>query len=87
FKTKRKILLENSAGLGNCIGTSLDEMSVLLSLISPTLQDNVGICIDTCHAYDAAQYDFGNPLVVEKFYNDIDTKIPGKLKLFHLNDS
>lgn len=87
FKTKRKILLENSAGKNNSLGNTLEEMSIILSQINPQLKDNVGICIDTCHAYDAGKYDFGNPDIVSKFYNDVDTIIPGKLKLFHLNDS
>jgi len=88
FTKKRQIVLENSAGKGNSLGVTLDEMSIVLSQINPTLRDNVNICIDTCHLSDASQYDFGTIGETDRFYNDFSQKIGlEKLKLFHMNDS
>lgn len=88
FKSKRKIVLENSAGLGNSIGKSLEEISIVLSLINPNLRNNVNVCIDTCHISDAGEYDLGKITEVDRFYSDF-SQIIGlpRLHLFHLNDS
>lgn len=88
FRNNRQIILENSAGLGNQIGQSLDEISYILSQINPTLIDNIKVCIDTCHIHDAGQYNFGSQEAVNNFYEDFNDKIGlNKLELFHLNDS
>lgn len=88
FKTKRKIILENSAGKGNQLGKTLDEISILCSLINPNLRDNVKVCIDTCHIFDAGQYNFDLPEETRRFYSDFNQKIGlNKLEVFHFNDS
>ena len=88
FKTKRKIILENSAGKGNQLGKTLDEISILLSLVNPSLRDNVKVCLDTCHIFDAAQYNLGIPDETRRFYSDFHQKIGlNKLEIFHFNDS
>lgn len=88
FKTKRKIILENSAGQGNSIGKSLDEISIITSLLDPNLRDNLRVCIDTCHACDAAEYNFGDIEHTRKFYADFSQKLGiSKLEVFHMNDS
>lgn len=78
------ILLENSAGQKNSIGSSLEELKIILDKLS---SKNYGICIDTCHAY-AAGYDLHNVETcrdfIEKLFNIIGRD---KLKLIHLNDS
>ncbi|NLK37637.1 MAG: deoxyribonuclease IV, partial [Epulopiscium sp.] len=45
------VLLETMAGKGTEIGSSFQELRDILELIE--LQDKVGICLDTCHVYDA----------------------------------
>ncbi len=88
MKKKRKLYLENSAGEGNKLGSTLDELSYIINGIPNELKNQVGICIDTMHIFGAGQYDFGNESNIVDFYHDFDTKLGlNYLKMFHLNDS
>ena len=77
------VLLETMAGKGTEIGRTFEELQEILSRVE--LSDKMGVCLDTCHVYDAG-YDLVNDLdgVLEKF-----DKIIGldKLCAIHLNDS
>ena len=77
------ILLETMSGKGTEVGRSFEELKQILDGI--TLSDKMGICLDTCHVYDAG-YDIVNDLdgVLDEF-----DKIIGLDKLYaiHLNDS
>lgn len=77
------ILLETMAGKGTEIGRSFEEIAEIISRVE--LKDHMGVCLDTCHVYDAG-YDIVKELdeVLEKF-----DKIIGldKLCAIHLNDS
>lgn len=88
FKKSRKIILENAAGEKNKLGSTLDEISIIIRGVREDLRDQVKVCIDTAHIFGAGQYDFGNSKSVAKFFSDFDEKIGiDKLELFHLNDS
>jgi deoxyribonuclease-4 len=81
---KVTFLLENSAGQKNSIGSKLEEMRSLLDKIS---SKNVGICMDTCHAF-AAGYDLRSEKKNDDFVDKFDSVIGlEKLRLIHLNDS
>ena len=77
------VLLETMAGKGTEIGRSFEEIAQIIEKVE--LKDHLGVCLDTCHIYDAG-YDIVNDLdgVLEEF-----DKIIGidKLKAIHLNDS
>lgn len=77
------VLLETMAGKGTEIGRSFEEIAQIIEKVE--LKDHLGVCLDTCHVYDAG-YDIVNDLdnVLEEF-----DKIIGldKLKAIHLNDS
>jgi deoxyribonuclease-4 len=77
------VLLETMAGKGSEVGRTFDELQEILNRIE--LSNKMGICLDTCHVYDAG-YDIVNDLdgVLEEF-----DKIIGldKLCAVHLNDS
>ena len=77
------ILLETMSGKGSEIGSTFEELKQILDEVE--LSEKMGICIDTCHIYDAG-YDIVNDLdgVLTRF-----DKIIGldKLKAIHLNDS
>jgi deoxyribonuclease-4 len=78
------ILLENSAGQKNSIGSSIEELKIILDKLS---SKNYGICIDTCHAF-AAGYDLHNVKSCIEFLDEFFRIIGrGTLKLIHLNDS
>ena len=81
---KVTFLLENSAGQKNSMGSKLEEMRSILDIIS---SKNVGICMDTCHAF-AAGYDLRSEKKNDDFVDKFDSVIGlEKLRLIHLNDS
>ena len=77
------VLLETMAGKGTEIGRSFEELQEIISKVE--LKDHMGVCLDTCHVYDAG-YDIVNNLdgVLEEFDRIIGLD---KLKAIHLNDS
>lgn len=80
-----KIVVENMAGHGNLIGSSLDDLSKMLEIVDD--KDRLGFCIDTCHTF-AAGYDISNEEGWNKFWTEFDSKIGMKhLASMHLNDS
>jgi apurinic endonuclease APN1 len=88
FKKRRKIILENAAGEGNKIGSTLEDIRDIFKEIPDNLKPQVKVCIDTAHAFGAGLYQWGNPGEVKKFYKDFDKLVGLKyLEVFHLNDS
>jgi deoxyribonuclease-4 len=79
------ILLENTAGQKNSVGSDLDQFASILSQLKPAKR--FGICFDTCHAF-AAGYDMrtekGAASTLEKLNKAIGFE---HLKVLHLNDS
>jgi len=77
------VLLETMSGKGSEIGRSFDELKRILDGV--VLSEKIGVCLDTCHVYDAG-YDIVNNLeeVLEEFDNIIGLE---KLRAIHLNDS
>ena len=77
------ILLETMAGKGSEVGSTFEELKKIIDGIE--LKDKVGVCLDTCHVYDAG-YDIVNQLdeVLFNFDQIIGLK---KLYAIHLNDS
>nr|QBK85959.1 MAG: AP (apurinic) endonuclease family 2 [Marseillevirus LCMAC101] len=88
FKKKRKIILENAAGEGNKIASTLEDIRDIIEEVPSNLRPQVKVCIDTAHAYGAGLYQFKNPKEVKRFYKDFDKIVGLKyLEVFHLNDS
>lgn len=77
------VLLETMAGKGSEIGRNFEELKQIIDGVN--LKDKLGVCLDTCHVYDAG-YDIVNDLdgVLEKFDEVIGLD---KLKAIHINDS
>jgi deoxyribonuclease-4 len=78
-----KVLLETMAGKGSEVGRSFEELREILDKVE--LRDKMGVCLDTCHVFDAG-YDIVNDLdgVLEQFDQVIGLD---KLYAIHLNDS
>jgi len=78
------LLLENTAGKGTTLGRSFGE---LRQMLEGTEQDQVGVCIDSCHAH-AAGYDFrteeGFQDMLQELTQDLGLE---NVKVLHLNDS
>ena len=77
------VLLETMSGKGSEIGRSFEELREIID--KTELSDKMGVCLDTCHVYDAG-YDVVNNLdgVLEEFDRVIGLD---RLKAIHLNDS
>jgi deoxyribonuclease-4 len=78
-------LIETTAGAGNVLGSSFEEIATMISLVAEDVRHRVGVCLDTCHVY-AAGYDLVNDYdgVMARFDSAIGFQ---RLKLLHLNDS
>jgi len=79
------LLLENTAGLRNSMGSSFEDIEYIVSRIED--RKRLGICFDTCHAF-AAGYDLVSSRAVEQTLRRFDDIIGlEEMKLVHLNDS
>lgn len=77
------LLLENTSGYTNSIGSTMEEIGDIMKRVD---SKNIGLCMDTCHAF-AAGYDF-NANGASVLAKDIAKYIgPSLLKLVHLNDA
>ncbi len=84
-KGETMLLLENTAGTENSMGSSFEDIRRVIDSI--TFSERVGICFDTCHAF-AAGYDLVGKEAVEKVLTTLDSVLGlERLKLVHLNDS
>ncbi len=77
------VLLECMAGKGSEVGSRFEEIAKIIELTER--KDNIGVCFDSCHLYDAG-YDVVNNLddVIKEFDDVVGLD---KLKAMHLNDS
>jgi len=79
------LLLENTAGTKNSMGSSFEDIKRILARVEN--RQRVGICLDTAHAY-AAGYDLHSPRCVDETLKKFDSVLGlGLLKVIHLNDS
>lgn len=79
-------LIENTAGGGGSIGRTLEEIEQIFAPLQSQHQ-NIGICIDTCHAF-AAGIPIHTADGLESFLTEFESRF-GLQSLFciHLNDS
>lgn len=77
------VLLETMAGKGSEIGGNFAELKKIIDGV--TCQEKIGVCLDTCHVWDAG-YDISVNLdaILEEFDRIIGLD---RLKAIHLNDS
>ena len=75
--------METMSGKGSEVGSRFEELRQIIDGV--TLKDKIGVCLDTCHVYDAG-YDIVNNLdgVIEEFDHIIGLD---RLHAIHLNDS
>ena len=80
-----RLLMELTAGQGTVIGSTFEEMALLLKKIPAKLRKRTGVCLDTAHVF-AAGYD------LIKDYDGVWARYEDvlgieRLGLLHLNDS
>ena len=80
-----RLLLENTAGAGNTIGRSFEELSELIDLAGG--DKRIGVCLDSCHMF-ATGSDITTAekvgAVVERFRKTVGIR---RLRCLHVNDS
>jgi len=76
------VLLETMAGKGSEVGSHFEELKAIIDMVD--LNSHLGVCLDTCHVYDAG-YDIVNNLdgVLTEFDKVIGLS---RLKAIHIND-
>lgn len=80
-----RLLMEMTAGSGTSIGSSFEEMALLIGALPRALQPRVGVCVDTAHVF-AAGYDLATSY--DEVWSRFDDIIGlDRLGLLHLNDS
>ena len=80
-----RILLENTAGQGSCVGCTFEELGAIFEQTKD--RDRMGVCFDTQHAY-ASGYDLATPDGYAATWEAFDKHVGlGRLSAFHLNDS
>ncbi len=82
-----RLVLENSAGGGDTLGGTLEELAAILEAVPPTSSHRLEFCLDTAHLWGAG-YDIsaaeGATSVLDRFDQLIGLD---RLALVHLNDS
>lgn len=86
YKGQTKFLVEISAGAGEIIGGSFEDIAKII--YHPKLKKyNIGVCFDTQHAF-VSGYDLRNKKSVKQTFDNFDNTIGlDKLKMSHCNDS
>lgn len=80
-----KVLIEMMAGQGSVVGVTLEEVAGMVEPVQ--LQQQVGVCVDTCHIF-AAGYDLTTMEGFAHFWKEFESKIGlNKLGALHINNS
>lgn len=88
FSPNSKLLLENAAGQGTSLATTIAELATIYNNVQPCKQQYIYFCIDTAHIHGFGEYDLRKCSEIDRLFSDFD-KLLGldKWKLLHLNDS
>jgi deoxyribonuclease IV len=79
------LLLEDTAGAGNTLGRSFEELAGLIERAGD--HERLGICLDSCHLL-ASGFDVRTPEGIEKVMDDCVALLgDGRLRCLHINDS
>ena len=80
-----RVLLELTAGAGTSIGGRFEHLAAIREGVAAPLDQRVGVCVDTCHAFSAG-YDLVGDY--EGVWRALDDALGlASVELFHLNDS
>ena len=79
------ILLENTAGQKNSVGSDFQQLGEIFKQLKPGKK--FGVCLDTCHAF-VAGYDLRTQEKVKETFKEFDKHVGiENLKILHLNDA
>jgi deoxyribonuclease-4 len=84
-EAKTMLLLENTAGTTNSMGSSFEEIQEIIGRVKD--KTRIAVCFDTCHAFGAG-YDLRDAESVEKTMDELKRTVGlESLKVVHANDS
>jgi deoxyribonuclease-4 len=84
YTRETQLLIEVSAGSGNVIGDTFDEVRDILKRVK---RADVGVCFDTAHAF-ASGYDLRDAAAVKATFDVFDEEVGlDRLVMSHCNDS
>jgi deoxyribonuclease-4 len=79
------LLIENTAGAGDTIGRSMEELAALYAALDG--HERLGICLDSCHLF-ASGYDVTDRKQLDRVLAQLDKLIGlDRLRALHANDS
>lgn len=79
------LCMENTAGTGDTIGRSLEELAALYEALDH--HPRLGVCLDSCHLF-ASGYDVTDPDALDGVVKQVDALIGlDRLRVLHVNDS
>jgi deoxyribonuclease-4 len=79
------LLLENTAGEKNSVGSSFEHIRAIMDELA--FPGRIGVCFDTCHAF-AAGYELRTEAGLKETLAQFDDQVGlGSLKVIHLNDT
>ena len=82
-----RLLVENTAGAGNTMARSSEEVAAILADVPPSLRARTGYGLDTCHLF-ASGYDIaGSPEQLAAILDEFEQACGEPPSFFHLNDS
>ena len=85
IKNDVMILLENTAGQKNSVGSNFEQLAEIYHQLKPSKK--FGICFDTCHAF-VSGYDLRTEKDVKNTFSEFDNSVGiENLKILHLNDA
>lgn len=85
YRGKTEFLIEMSAGAGEIIGDTFEEIAKIV-LATKLKKYEIGICFDACHGF-ASGYDLRTAAAVGATFKKFDRLLGGwRLKLIHAND-
>ena len=82
---KTWLCMENTAGTGDTIGRSLEELAALFDALDR--HPRLGVCLDSCHLF-ASGYDVTDRGALDRLLAELDDAIGlDRLRCLHVNDS
>lgn len=82
---KTQLIVENSAGGGQKVGSNAAEIKSILKKVG---SDRVKVCFDTAHAYEAGIINGYTPENIKNLFDEWDREIGMEnIVVFHINDS
>jgi deoxyribonuclease-4 len=82
-----KLYVENTAGAGNTVGRTPEEIAAILAGVPDRFRDRIGYGLDTCHLHSAGHDIASAPAALAAVLDAFEAATGRGPDFFHLNDS